>query len=41
MAFKEADISILVLQDGHDKKKELYEAVTHVVDHITEIRDLL
>ncbi|MBN1786263.1 MAG: HAD family hydrolase [Candidatus Methanofastidiosa archaeon] len=41
MAFKEADISILVLQDGHDKKRELYEAVTHVVDDITEIRGLL
>jgi Cu+-exporting ATPase len=39
-AFKVADTSVLVLQDGLEKKQELYEVAHHVVDSITDIRRL-
>jgi len=41
MAFKEADISILVLQDGLEKRKELFDVATHVVDKVGDIRNIL
>lgn len=41
MAFKEADISILVLQDGHEKKKELLRSATFTVPKIEDILDIL
>ena len=37
-AFKVADLSVLVIQDGHEKKRELYDVAHHVVDSITDIR---
>jgi len=41
MAFREADVSILVLQDGHEKRKELFEVADHVVERIGDIKDIL
>lgn len=37
-AFRAADASILVLQDGLEKKRELFDVAHHVVDSITDIR---
>ncbi|MCC7568256.1 MAG: HAD family hydrolase [Candidatus Methanofastidiosa archaeon] len=39
-AFRVADRSVLVLQDGLEKKRELYEVAHHVVASITDIRCL-
>jgi len=41
LAFNEADISILVLQDGHEKKEELLGSATHTVSKIEDIVDIL
>ena len=37
-AFKAADTSVLVIQDGLEKKQELYDVAHHVVDSIIDIR---
>ncbi len=40
LAFKAADTSVLVIQDGLEKKQELYDVAHHVVKSITDIRRL-
>jgi len=41
MAFMEADMSILVLQDGLEKRADLFDAVDHVVEKIGDIRHII
>jgi Cu+-exporting ATPase len=40
-AFREADASVLVLQDGHDKHPEIYLEATHVIENVTDLKDIL
>ncbi|RZN50468.1 HAD family hydrolase [archaeon] len=40
-AFREADASVLVLQDGHEKHPEIYLEATHIIENVIDLKDIL